>query len=147
MGSVLSCTCRWCPGHACTAWHRLELLTAWQDGKEPLQCNEGGWDFTLQEADTKQAAIVLEVEVGRFLDTSLIQVDVQPRLVRLLIKVRLPRKASALAVLCCVVGTWLCWLPACLPACLPSGAEPPAHHHQRGDRLCPCQGPSGCSHH
>ena len=57
-----------------------------QEGKEPLQCNEGHWDFTLQEAEN-QTAVVLEVDVGRFLDTSLIQVDVQPRLVRLLIKV------------------------------------------------------------
>ena len=58
-----------------------------QEGREPLQCNEGHWDFSLQEADN-QAAVVLGVEVGKFLDTSLIQVDVQPRVVRLLIKAR-----------------------------------------------------------
>ena len=58
-----------------------------QDGKQALQCNEGRWDFTLQE-DANGSAVVLEVEVGRFLDSSLIMADVQPRLVRLLIKVR-----------------------------------------------------------
>jgi protein TilB len=36
-----------------------------------------------------RTALVLEVDVGKFLDTSLIKADVQPRLVRLLIKGRL----------------------------------------------------------
>ena len=60
-----------------------------QEGKEPLQCNEGRWDFTLREAED-DSAVLLEVAVGQFLDTSLINVDVQPLLVRLLIKVLPP---------------------------------------------------------
>ena len=52
-----------------------------------MQCNEGKWDFKLgesQEGDT----LLLEVEVGAHIDTTFIQADVQPLLVRLLIKVR-----------------------------------------------------------
>jgi protein TilB len=38
---------------------------------------------------SKRSSIVLEVQVGRFLDTSLIKADVRPRFVRLLVKGRL----------------------------------------------------------
>ena len=50
-----------------------------------MQKNEGGWDFSLEES-TDGRAIELDVAVGRFLDSSLIKADVQPHLVRLLIK-------------------------------------------------------------
>lgn len=43
------------------------------------------WDFSLEESPDG-ASLVLEVAVGRFLDTSLIQTDLQPTFVRLLIK-------------------------------------------------------------
>ncbi|GAQ90822.1 hypothetical protein KFL_006890070 [Klebsormidium nitens] len=61
------------------------------------QKNEGRWDFTLGEA-ADGAACVLDVAVGRFLDSSLLAVDVQPRLVRVLIKGRLLQLALAAEV-------------------------------------------------
>ena len=69
----------WC---CCRAyvWHKLFECFDWQDGELARQCNEGKWDFKLLEAD----------------DTSLIRADVQPWLVRLLIKVR-----SRASCLCC----------------------------------------------
>ncbi|EFJ41201.1 hypothetical protein VOLCADRAFT_37751, partial [Volvox carteri f. nagariensis] len=46
------------------------------------------WEFSLEEAPDG-TSLVLEVAVGRFLDTSLIQTDLQPTYVRLLIKGKL----------------------------------------------------------
>ena len=57
------------------------------EGERVMQCNEGKWDFRLRDCEDA-GALVLEVEVGPHIDTSLIRVDVQPVLVRLLIKVR-----------------------------------------------------------
>ena len=51
-----------------------------------MQCNEGKWEFNLGE-NASEDAIVLQVEVGAHIDTTLIKADVQPLLVRLLIKV------------------------------------------------------------
>ena len=69
-----------------------------RDGFDPLPTegrvlnkNEGRWDFTLEDVgpsrDHPRGSIVLDVAVGKFLDTSLIEADVQPAFVRLLIKV------------------------------------------------------------
>ena len=55
-----------------------------QDSQLHRQCNEGKWEFSLQEDGD---VVVLDVAVGRYLDSSLIRADVQPGLVRLLIKV------------------------------------------------------------
>ena len=55
-----------------------------QDTQVHRQCNEGKWEYSLQEDGD---AVVLDVAVGRYLDSSLIRADVQPGLVRLLIKV------------------------------------------------------------
>lgn len=56
------------------------------------------------------ASLVLEVSVGKFLDTSLIRADVQPRVVRLLIKGRLLQLVLPAEVrVCCGVewvGAW-----------------------------------------
>ncbi|GAB4823127.1 hypothetical protein N2152v2_010173 [Parachlorella kessleri] len=65
--------------------HDFPLLT---DGEAVYQKNEGKWDFTLDESPDG-CSVVLDVDVGRYLDTSLIQADVQPTFVRLLIKGRL----------------------------------------------------------
>jgi protein TilB len=59
-----------------------------KDGERVMQKNEGQWDFSLEEDDLGKS-IVLQVDVGKYLDTSLIKVDVQPAFVRLLIKGRL----------------------------------------------------------
>lgn len=67
---------------------RREGFEEIQEGERIMQKNEGQWDFSLQE-DDKGKNIVLEVDVGKYLDTSLIKVDVQPLYVRLLIKGRL----------------------------------------------------------
>ena len=55
-------------------------------GQRLLQKNEGHWKYTLGES-SNESSIELEVEVGPYLDTSLIRADVQPLFVRLLIKV------------------------------------------------------------
>lgn len=59
-----------------------------ENGELPYQKNEGGWSFSLREAEDERS-ILLEVPVGKYLDTSLVDVDVQPYLVRCLIKGRL----------------------------------------------------------
>ncbi len=51
-----------------------------------LQKNEGQWQYTLDET-SDGSYIELSVDVGPYLDTSLIKADVQPLHVRLLIKV------------------------------------------------------------
>ena len=56
-----------------------------QDGERVMQKNEGGWEFSLEESADGRA-LELDIAVGRFLDTSLINADVQPLFVRMLIK-------------------------------------------------------------
>lgn len=52
------------------------------------QCNEAGSKFLLDDsADNK--SVVLDVHVGKYMDTSLIDVDVQTRIIRVLIKGKL----------------------------------------------------------
>ena len=46
-----------------------------QDGERIFQKNEGQWEFSLQEDDAGRN-LELEVDVGKFLDTSLIKVRV-----------------------------------------------------------------------
>ena len=49
------------------------------------QCNEAGSKFLIDDsADNK--SVVLDVQVGKYMDTSLIDVDIQTRIVRVLIK-------------------------------------------------------------
>ena len=52
------------------------------------QCNEPGVDFRLEDSEDG-AAVVLELAVGKYLDTSLVDVDVQPRVARVLVKGKL----------------------------------------------------------
>lgn len=79
----------------------LAELPPLSEGEPLCQRNDGDWEFSLDEsADGRM--IVLEVDVGRFLDTSLIKPDVQPRHVRLLIKV-----LCAFACQQQVASTWL----------------------------------------
>ncbi|KAJ9516041.1 hypothetical protein QJQ45_024441 [Haematococcus lacustris] len=59
-----------------------------QDGERIMQRNEGRWEFSMEEND-KGDALELEVDAGKYLDTSLIKADVQPTYVRLLIKGKL----------------------------------------------------------
>ncbi|KAL4436761.1 hypothetical protein ABPG75_003900 [Micractinium tetrahymenae] len=58
------------------------------EGQPVYQKNEGGWEYTLGEA-AEGRSLQLDVAFGRYLDTSAIQADVQPRCVRLLAKGRL----------------------------------------------------------
>ena len=54
------------------------------------QCNEGDFEFLLTEDGGDDGdAVELEIKVGKFVDASLMDVDVQPRLVRALIKGRM----------------------------------------------------------
>eukprot|EP01033_Poteriospumella_lacustris_P007203 gene7204-5185_t len=57
---------------------------------EIRQKNEGGWDFTWDE-DSKPGHIILEVHTPRFLDSSLIDVDVHPTYISVIIKSKLLR--------------------------------------------------------
>ncbi|KAG0618127.1 hypothetical protein M758_4G041500 [Ceratodon purpureus] len=52
------------------------------------QKNEGGWEIKLDESDCG-TKIILDVAISKFLDTSLIDIDVQPLLIRVLIKGKL----------------------------------------------------------
>jgi hypothetical protein len=45
-----------------------------QEGERFFQKNEGQWDFSLQE-DEAGSSVELSVDVGKFLDTSLIKVS------------------------------------------------------------------------
>ena len=58
-----------------------------QEGEDIRQKNEGKWEFTLQDS-ANGAAVELDVEIGRYMDTSLVKADVQPLFVQLLIKVQ-----------------------------------------------------------
>lgn len=57
-----------------------------QEGEEVCQKNEGKWSFGLQDS-IEGSAVELDVEIGRYMDISLVRADVQPLFVRLLIKV------------------------------------------------------------
>ena len=57
-------------------------------GEAVLNKNEGKQEFTLREAADGRS-IVLDVAVGKFMDTSLLECDVQPRFVRVLVKGKL----------------------------------------------------------
>jgi len=56
-----------------------------EDVADVKQKNQGEFAFTLTESED-ESALELEVRVGTFMDTSLIHVDIQPRLVRVKIK-------------------------------------------------------------
>ena len=54
------------------------------------QCNEGDFEFLLTEdAGEGGDAVELEIKVGKFVDSSLMDVDVQPRVARALVKGRM----------------------------------------------------------
>lgn len=53
--------------------------------REIKQKNEGGWDFYWDE-DSKPGHIILDVRVAKHLDSSLIDVDVHPTYVSVVIK-------------------------------------------------------------
>ncbi|PRW34002.1 tilB-like protein [Chlorella sorokiniana] len=59
-----------------------------KEGEPLYQKNEGKWEFTLQESADGHS-LQLDVALGRYLDTSAIQADVQPSYVRLLARGRL----------------------------------------------------------
>ncbi|PSC70165.1 tilB-like protein [Micractinium conductrix] len=58
------------------------------DGAPVYQKNEGKWEYSLAESADGRS-VQLDVAFDRYLDTSAIQADVQPRVVRLLCKGRL----------------------------------------------------------
>ena len=66
-------------------WHKLSCYDM-QEGEEVRQKNEGKWPFTLHDS-IDNSAVELDVEIGRYMDTSLVKADVQPFFVRLLVKV------------------------------------------------------------
>ena len=54
-------------------------------GSEIKQRNEGGWEFRWDE-ESRPGYILLEVDVPKFLDSSLIDVDVHPTYISMIIK-------------------------------------------------------------
>lgn len=74
-----------------TVYAHLPLLP--EEGGPPLrQLNQGKWVFSFKDSSSpnnNSAAITLEIAVSKYLDTSCIDIDIQPRWVRLLIKGRL----------------------------------------------------------
>lgn len=75
-----------------------------QDGERVMQCNEGKWAHQMLESSDK-ASLILEVDVGSHIDTSLIRADVQPLLVRVLVKVPVGTHLSAGMYSC---SAWSC---------------------------------------
>lgn len=61
----------------------MTLLLLWRS--EIKQKNEGGWEFYWDE-ESRPGFVILEVKVARFLDSSLIDVDVHPGYVSMIIK-------------------------------------------------------------
>lgn len=55
------------------------------DGK-PLNMNEGGWDFILEGQDSDKPDLALDLACYKYLDTSQIELDVQPNYVRVTVK-------------------------------------------------------------
>jgi len=64
---------------------KLAFETLPEDIDDVKQKNQGNFKFTLAESDD-ETAIQLEVHVGTFIDTSLVDVDIHPKLVRVKIK-------------------------------------------------------------
>lgn len=46
-----------------------------------LQCNQGGYEWTFKESEDK-TCILFEIAIPKFMDTSLVEVDLQPTYVR-----------------------------------------------------------------
>lgn len=63
----------------------LILLLLSDTTSEIKQKNEGGWEFYWDE-ESRPGMVVLEVRVQKFLDSSLIDVDVHPTYVSMVIK-------------------------------------------------------------
>jgi protein TilB len=64
----------------------VEAARAKQEASGVLrQCNEGRWDFSLEDEDGKGNA-VLRLQLSRFLDTSLVDVDLHPTHVTVIIR-------------------------------------------------------------
>ena len=64
---------------------RKEPISVYNPQGEIRQCNEGRYEFLFQESKDK-TCIMLEVQIPRFMDTSLVNVDLHPLYVRLDIK-------------------------------------------------------------
>ena len=64
---------------------RKEPISVYNQQGEVRQCNEGRYEFLFQESKDK-TCILLEVQIPRFMDTSLVNVDLHPTYVRLDIK-------------------------------------------------------------
>lgn len=63
--------------------------------REVKQKNEGNWDFTWDE-DSKPGCVLLEVQFPKHLDSSLIDVDVHPNYVSMVVKTKVNLKVVQL---------------------------------------------------
>eukprot|EP00550_Attheya_septentrionalis_P007418 CAMPEP_0198295722 /NCGR_PEP_ID=MMETSP1449-20131203/29214_1 /TAXON_ID=420275 /ORGANISM="Attheya septentrionalis, Strain CCMP2084" /LENGTH=454 /DNA_ID=CAMNT_0043996115 /DNA_START=26 /DNA_END=1390 /DNA_ORIENTATION=+ len=68
----------------------IEMARQSEDDEKIRNCNEGKWEFTLDE-ETRPGYFVLDVTLQKYLSTSLVDVDVHPTFVRIVIKSKLLR--------------------------------------------------------
>lgn len=119
---------------AASAHAALPAITIpWRTAPQPAHppthnLRAGKWEFTLQESGDGRA-LQLDVALGRYLDTSAIQADVQPTFVRLLARGRLLQLAlpaevrpdAAVAQRSKTTGNLLVTMPLAAPAATGTG--------------------------
>ena len=109
-----------------------------EDHERVRQCNEPGVDFRLEDSEDG-AAVVLELAVGKYLDTSLVDVDVQPRVARVLVKGKLVclalaeevRPDASVAQRSKLTGALVLTMPKVHPRASVAGAREPRRRRRR----------------
>ena len=85
--------------HAGEQRKKVERVRQREEEGKILQCNEGKWDFHFDEESVK-GSIILDLHVSRHLDSSLIDLDIHPAYVSVVIKskvlrLKLPSEVNA----------------------------------------------------
>lgn len=70
----------------------------YKDNGKILQCNQGGYEWSFNESADK-TCIIFELGVPRFMDTSLLDVDLQPKYVRVTVKDKITQLSFAEEIL------------------------------------------------
>ena len=85
--------------HAGEQRKKVERVRQREEEGKILQCNEGKWEFHFDEESVK-GSIILDLHVSRHLDSSLIDLDIHPAYVSVVIKskvlrLKLPSEVNA----------------------------------------------------